>query len=406
MLKHRDYTFLGTTQSLCPDCLQLLPAKIISKAQRVYFRKQCPVHGSRDDFVCSDVQWYDRLEYSVPAKLPQQMGIEPRQGCPFDCGLCTEHEQHTCIGLVELTAGCNLNCPLCFAQSGPQGEHLSVVDCCRAIDRLVEVEGRPEVLQLSGGEPTLHPDFAEILQYALAQPIDYIMVNTNGVRLARDRQLLELLAAHRDRVEVYLQFDGLQESTQVALRGEPLLATKLQAVERCGDVGLHVTLVCTLQAGVNETEIGPLVLYGLERPWVAGISFQPATYSGRHFLPQQLESRITFPDVIHAIEGQTGGVFVEQDFFPLPCAHPNCHSLAYAYRHEGRTIPLTRFIDGERNLDLLANGISLNRPAARDIIEQYLGRLGCCSGTCTSGVDDREMVGDQSGENAVAKLTN
>ena len=171
---YRDYTFLGTTQSLCPECLTLVPAKIIARDGRVYFQKRCPTHGPREDFVCSDVRWFDRTDYSQPGKVPRQFGVEPRLGCPYDCGLCTEHEQHTCVGLLEITSSCNLTCPMCFAASAPGGVHLSVDDCRRAIDRLVEVEGRPEILQLSGGEPTIHPQFMDVFHYACQQPIDIV----------------------------------------------------------------------------------------------------------------------------------------------------------------------------------------------------------------------------------------
>lgn len=376
----RDYTFLGTTQSLCPECLAVVPAKILVRGERVYFRKHCPTHGVREDFVCSDASQYDRLEFSVPGKVPREVGVDAERGCPLDCGLCTEHEQHTCIGLVELTESCNLQCPLCYASSGPGGRHLTFAECVRAIDRLVEVEGRPEVLQLSGGEPTIHPEFERILDYAVAQPIDIVMINTNGVRLAHDARLIEFLAAHRKRLEVYLQFDGLRDETYQALRGEPLAAVKRQAVDALGRAGLRTILVATLQAGVNGDEIGDIVRFGLERPWITGVSFQPATYSGRHVLPAELERRITFPDVIRAIAEQSGGAFAVDDFLPLPCAHPNCHQLTYAYRSGGKVVPLLRFINAQENLDLLANGITFTRPRARQLIERYLSRLGCCAG--------------------------
>ena len=375
----RDYTFLGTTQSLCPECLAVVPAKIITRAQRVYFRKTCPQHGIREDFVCSDVKHYDQLEYSVPAKLPLHVGTEAKLGCPLDCGLCTEHEQHTCVGLVELTSSCNLSCPMCYAASGPGGQHVSYDECCRAIDRLVEVEGRPEVLQLSGGEPTIHPDFRQILSYAITQPIDYVMINTNGIRFANDPDLVNFVAEHRDRVEIYFQMDGLTDEAFLALRGQKLLSQKLRALDALEKVGLHVTLVCTLQSGVNGDQIGPLVEFGLARRHVTGLSFQPATYSGRHFLPSELEQRITFPDVIAAIANEST-VFKEADFMPLPCAHPNCHSLAYAYRGASQTVSLTNFFDARKHYDLLANGISFNRTRVQSLIQEYLGRQGCCAG--------------------------
>jgi 7,8-dihydro-6-hydroxymethylpterin dimethyltransferase len=283
---------------------------------------------------------------------------------------------------LEITSSCNLSCPMCYASSGPGGRHLPVEDCRRQIDRLVEVEGRAEVCQLSGGEPTTHPQFAEIVEYALSREIDYVMINTNGIRFAKDAALVELAARHRDRLEIYFQFDGLNDDVYRAIRGEPLLDVKLEALESLGRAGVHVTLVPTLQAGVNGDQLGLIVEFGLARPWITGVSFQPATYSGRHTLPMDLERRITFPDVIRGVERQTGGLFRENDFLPLPCAHPNCHQVAIAYRHDGTATPVTRFIDAEANFDLLANGISFTRQNARELVKQYLARQTCCGGDC------------------------
>ncbi len=376
----RDHTFLGTTQSLCPECLSLTPAKIISREGRVYFRKLCPTHGVREDFVCSDVRQFDQMEFNVPGKVPAQFGVEPKRGCPYDCGLCSEHEQHTCIGLVEITTSCNLECPMCYASSGPRGKHLSLEEVKRAIDRLVEVEGRPEVLQLSGGEPTIHPQFEQILEYACGRPIDIVMINTNGLRIARDAKFIEQLARFRHRLQIYLQFDGFRESTSLKLRGESLVDTKLRAIELLGEHKISTIPVMTLQGGVNDDELGDVVRFCIQRPWITGLSLQPATYSGRFVLPEELERRVTFPDVIQKIAAQTSGLFRESDFLPLPCAHPNCHSLAYAYRAGTDVVPLTRFIDARNHVDLLANGITFNRARARDLIEQYLGSQGCCAG--------------------------
>ena len=272
---------------------------------------------------------------------------------------------------------------MCYASSGPGGKHLTVEECKRAIDRLVEVEGRPEVLQLSGGEPTVHPQFLEIFEYACSQPIDIVMINSNGLRFARDPQFLERLAQYREKLEIYLQFDGFGDEIYQKLRGEPLAEVKLQAVEALGAAGIRVTLVTTLQPGVNEHQIGDIVKYGLERRWVSSVSFQPATYSGRHELPEDLERRITFPDVIRAIVQQTDDLFQQDDFMPLPCAHPNCHSLAYVYRADGRRVPLSRLVDMRKHADLFSGGILFTKQRVRQIISQYLSKLACCpDGSC------------------------
>lgn len=377
-MPHRNYSHLGNTQSLCPECMAVVPAKIIAKGKRVYFRKKCPTHGERDDFVCSDRAYYDRVEYILPAKMPVQFGIEPDKGCPLDCGLCTEHEQHSCVGIVELTDGCNLSCPMCYASSGPGKKHRSLDEIKAAIDRLVEVEGQPEILQLSGGEPTIHPQFEEVLAYALSRPIDFVMINTNGIRLAKDEKLVDLIGRHRDRVEIYFQMDGLDDKVNLALRGEPLLDAKLNAIEALGKRDIHTTLVAAVQTDVNVDQIGRLVQFGIERPWITGISFQPATYSGRHVLPDELERRVTFPDVIRGVAEQTNGMFGIDDFLPLPCAHPNCHSVSLAWRTDDKALPLTRFIDAKANFDLLANGMTFTRDKSKDLIRQYLARQACC----------------------------
>jgi uncharacterized radical SAM superfamily Fe-S cluster-containing enzyme len=403
MTQLRQHTFLGTTQSLCPECLALVPAKIIARGKRVYFRKRCPTHGVREDFICSDVALYDQMQYSLPGKIPPLYGVEPDKGCPYDCGLCTEHEQHTCIGLVEVTSSCNLKCPMCYASSGPGGNHLSFEESIRSIDRLVQVEGRAEVLQLSGGEPTIHPDFLRILAYAVAQPIDIVMINTNGIRFAHDEAMLDVIAGHGPRVEVYLQFDGFDDVGSQALRGERLVATKLKAIDALGRRGIKTSLVCTLQPGVNDQEIGAIIKFGIERPWITGISFQPATYSGRYVLPEELERRITFPDVIRAIAEQTDGIFREDDFMPLPCAHPNCHSLTYAFRSEGKVTPLMRFIDARKHLDILANGILFNRNRARQLIDHYLARIGCGVGCLPEQGDESDPAATEFFRRALAE---
>lgn len=389
-LRHADYAFLGLTQSLCPECRQVVPAKIIDRAGRVYFRKKCPTHGVREDFICSDVRRYDQLQSSQPAKLPQQTFTEPDQGCPYDCGLCSEHEQHTCIGVVEITDGCNLTCPMCYAASAPGKPHKPLAEIQAAIDCLVRAEGRAEVVQLSGGEPTLHPDLLAAVDYALQQPIDYVMINTNGIRFARDPQLVEGLAPYRERLEIYFQFDAMHDDAMASLRGQTgLLDTKLQALEKLADAEFNVTLVATLQAGINDSAPADLVAFAAERPEVTGLSFQPATYSGRFVLPSELERRITFPDVIDGIAADHRNAFTTSDFFPLPCAHPNCHWLGLATRGPRGFTPLTRLLDVDQHVDLLANGISFTREKSERLAAQVLSRLACGDSGCCTPVPDR-----------------
>lgn len=374
----RDYVYLGTTRSLCPHCRRLVDAKIITRQGRVYFRKRCPEHGLIEDFVCSDVSYFDRHDYSQPARLPRAFGAHSDKGCPYDCGLCPEHEQHTCIALVEITSRCNLQCPLCFAESGPVGQHIDFATYKRIVDRYVQLEGVADVLQLSGGEPTLHPELVRFVRYAYEQPIQAVMINTNGVRLAHDAALVEQLACLRDRLEIYFQMDGLEERTQQVLRGEELVQTKLAALEMLEKYNLRCTLVCTVDHNANLHEVGRLLRFGLERPIVRGISYQIASYCGRHLDPGDLERRVTMPDLAKALVAQTGGLLEESDFYPLPCAHPNCHLMCYLYRGGNRPTPINRLIDVRQHMDLIANSIVYTPARARQIVSRYLSSAGGC----------------------------
>jgi uncharacterized radical SAM superfamily Fe-S cluster-containing enzyme len=390
----RDYTFLGTTKSLCPQCRRLVDTKIIVRDGRVYFRKRCPEHGTVEDFVCSDVAYYDWHQFDQPARKPQKYGVEPDKGCPYDCGLCTEHEQHTCIALVEVTSSCNLKCPMCFAESGPGGEFIDFATYKRMVDRYVELEGIADVFQISGGEPTLHPEIVRMVRYAYEQPIQVVMINTNGIRLARDPELLAALATMRDRLEIYLQFDGFEPATNQKLRGEELLDVKLAALDALGKHDIRCTLVCTVDHRVNLHEVGSVVKFGLERSGVRGVSFQIATYCGRHLPAEDLERRVTMPDLVKALAAQTRGVVAETDFYPLPCAHPNCHMMAYLYRGGGTPVPISRIIDVTKHMDLIANSIVYTPARARQLVAKYLescGGCGCCPGGCGNGEADAAL---------------
>lgn len=386
----RDYTYLGLTRSLCPECRRLVDAKIITRRGRVYFRKRCPEHGLIEDFVCSDVAYYDRHELSQPARAPRAYGTRPDKGCPYDCGLCTEHEQHTCVALVEVTSNCNLKCPMCFAESGPGGQHIDLATYRRMVDRYVQLEGIADVLQISGGEPTLHPDIVAMTRYAYEQPIQAVMINTNGIRLAHDAKLVEELASMRDRLEIYLQFDGLEERTFTTLRGEALLEVKLRALEALRQHDLRCTLVCTVDHNTNLHEVGQVLRFGLERPGVRGVSYQLATYCGRHLDPVDLEGRVTMPDLVKALVAQTEGLVAESDFYPLPCAHPNCHMMCYLYRGGERPVPINRLIDVRKHMDLIANSIVYTPARARQIVARSLesvGGCGCGPGGCGNGAE-------------------
>ena len=352
-LPTREHIFHEITRSLCPECLRVIDAQVLLRDGKVYLRKHCPEHGWTEALVMSDAQWYlDSRPYNKPGAIPHGFTTEVEQGCPFDCGLCAEHQQHTCVGLIEITTRCDLNCPTCFADAQP-GYDLTLPQVEAMLDRFVEAEGRPEVVQISGGEPTLHPNLGGIIAAAKARSIRHIMLNTNGLRLASDAAFVHQLAEYQP--TVYLQFDGLRPSADEILRGGDLVEIKRQALDNLHEAGLYAVLVATVARGVNESEIGDILRFGLEHPAVLGASFQPVTYAGRCLTHNDPLDRVTLTEVLHEVESQTDGAFRVDDFRPVPCPYPTCAASTYAFQEGEKITPLPRIVEVDDYLDFVTN---------------------------------------------------
>jgi uncharacterized radical SAM superfamily Fe-S cluster-containing enzyme len=359
-----DYIFHELTRSICPECKSVIDAQILIRDKRVYMRKRCPSHGWFEGIISSDAAMYvNSIRFNKPGTIPLDFSTEVKDGCPLDCGLCPEHKQHICLALIEVNTACNLNCPICFANAGiGYSLTLEQVECM--LDRFVEIEGDPEVVQFSGGEPTIHPQLLEMVQAARDRGIRQVMVNTNGVRIARDDKFLTELA-WLDPI-IYFQFDGLRKETYKAIRGEDLLDLKLRALERLNDAGLSTVLVAAIEQGVNVDEVGAIVEFGLQHPAVKGVVLQPVTHVGRH-IPFDPMQRVTIPDVIHSIVDQAGGRFVLEDFVPVPCCFPTCQVNSYVFVDGDKVVPLPRLLDIDQYLDYITNRALPKPPNAADI---------------------------------------
>lgn len=342
----RPYVFYDIAVSICSTCHRRVEAKIVFQDAAVYMLKWCPTHGHERVLMADDIDYYRRArEVFIKApEMPRTFNTAMRWGCPYDCGLCPDHQQHSCVTVLDITDHCNLTCPICYAESGPARRDFRTVEHVqRMIDAVVRNEGRPDILQLSGGEPTLHPDFFEILDRAKAAPIRHVMVNTNGIRIANDETFARELAARKEHFEVYLQFDSFERDALMALRGADLRDVRRRALARLNDLDIATTLVVTLKKGLNDREIGRIVEFALEQPAVRGVTLQPVQAAGRleHFNPAT--DRLTLTEVRRRVLEQTP-VFAPEDILPVPC-HPDCLAMAYALKIDGRVVPLTNLID-------------------------------------------------------------
>lgn len=311
-----------TTQSVCPVCLKRLTASKKREGDRVFLEKTCPEHGSFRTLIWNGPPDYDSWNRNDPKVHLAHTHTRKDRGCPYDCGICPEHRQNTCCVLLEVTQRCNLSCPVCFASSGEsQAEDPSVEEISQWYDLLMD-SGGPFNIQLSGGEPTMRDDLPDLIRISKEKGFSFFQLNTNGLRLATQPDYAAALkAAGLDCV--FLQFDGLQDSTYLALRGKALLRQKLAVIDVCAKNGLGVVLVPTIACGINDSEIGALLNFAVQRlPDVRGIHFQPMSYFGRY--PGQPGQRLTIPDMLRKIEEQTAGQMKAADFSPGSAENPYC----------------------------------------------------------------------------------
>ena len=366
---------LGATEGLCHTCGQLCEARIVVQDDRVFLEKCCPEHGIHRALVSSDVRWYRRsLSYVKPGAKPRARAVLGYEGCPDSCGLCSRHMQHTCVPLMEITARCDMACPICMVDGAPVPE-MDVAQARAAVDALVAYEGRINMLTLSGGEPTSHPDLLGVVDAVRRPEVGVVSLSTNGLRLESDDALLDGLIARG--VVLSLQFDGRRASTWETLRGRPDLAERKPAlIQRILDRGGRVSLTFTLARGVNEDELDAPLEWLFREEGVLSLMVQPLVYSeaARAHLNADREDVVTVPDAVRLLAAASGGVLQEADFTPLPCSHPSCFALTYLLKlADGRLVPLPRIVDAETYLDIAQNQALLGTD--RDSLEKVKDAL-------------------------------
>ncbi len=334
---------LSKTQSLCPICLTRIPAARRLENDTLYLEKNCATHGKFKTKIWqgekSFRQW---VKPKIPIKNRFEM-VPENKGCPFDCGLCPHHLQHTCTAVLEVTQNCNFNCCFCFAESNPTtAEQDPGLDKIFALMAKVYATSPGCNLQISGGEPTLRTDLPEIITHARKIGFEFVQLNTNGFLLATDKPLAGRLA-DAGLSSVFLQFDGTSDTVHKQLRGRSLSKIKEKAVSRCSENNIGVVLVPTLVPGINIQQIGPILSFALDHaPLVRGVHFQPVSYFGRHTGMPKDEDRITIPEILCEIESQTQGMFQQKNFRPSACEHALCSfNGKFLINKEGRPTPLT-----------------------------------------------------------------
>ena len=321
---------LGYTESVCPVCLKKLEARKVRTGNQVFLEKSCLEHGDFRALIWNGAPAYETFDRKRCFVSPVAPAVKADKGCPDDCGLCAQHRQRTCCVLLEVTNRCNLECPVCFASSraetdaqtaGSENEP-DMEDIRHRFEAMMNMGG-PFNIQLSGGEPTMRNDLADIIRMGKETGFPFFQLNTNGIRIGKDLAYLKELAdAGLDCV--FLQFDGLREETYRALRGRELLKEKMDALTACERARVGVVLVPVIVPGINDGEVGDILNFALEHmPAVRGVHFQPASQFGRYD-PLLSKKHFTLPDLLRAIETQTGGKMKAEHFSPGNAENPYC----------------------------------------------------------------------------------
>ena len=366
----RDYIYYEYTNSLCNECLKVIAAKIVFKDNKVYLLKHCSEHGEQLELLEHDVEYFKhKRDYDKAGSITKTQ-TETKNGCPYDCGICPNHDQHSCINLIEITNKCNMCCNTCYASSG-KGKDKDLKTIKKMIDFAADAEGgRGEVIQVSGGEPTLHKDIIEIIEYA-REKFQYVMLNTNGIRIAEDLDFVKELSKFKGRFEIYLQFDSFDDDIYTKIRGRSLKKIKEQAVNNLKEYNIPITLVMTLERDLNDKEIGKVITYGIETSNIRGVNIQPVAYFGRKNGNIDRKNRVTLTDTIRLIEEQTKKMIVKEDFVPLPCNVERV-SLTYLYKTKNGFLPITRTNNIKKLLPYINNTFTFKIEDAltngRDII--------------------------------------
>jgi len=311
-------------RSLCPECGAIILGRYFAKDGAVYLEKTCPEHGYFQDKINSDVNLYLRWAHW---SFDEGAGLlNPRVGgahCPSDCGLCVQHQSTAVLANIDLTNRCNLTCPVCFANANASGfvYEPTYEQVCKMLQQLLDIRPAPcTSIQFSGGEPTVHPRYHDIIAAARDMGFTNIQVATNGLYYAD----LDFARASREAGlhTLYMQFDGLDDAVYRRLRGRPLLDLKLRAVENCRKVGLKICLVPTIVKGDNDDEVARIIQFAVDNiDVISAISFQPVVFTGRISRSDLAAKRYTLGDLAHDIAAATGAD-LERDFWPLSVVAP------------------------------------------------------------------------------------
>lgn len=376
-------TYLKSTLAFCDRCNKTELARITSRESGVFMERMCPVNGVESVKIAGSREWYD--ERTSSPRPVQEIGDRylSRKGCPFDCGPCQWHSGGIHLPVFSITNDCNLNCPICFTFNRPDQKYYKTVEeTKRIINHVVKKSGGVQLINITGGEPTLHPGLFDILDACRSEGIGRITMNTNGIRIAEDEQFAERIK--KSGVQLVLSLDTLDPGKSLIIHGRDISGLKKKCLDRLEALDIPTTILPVCIKDVNEKEVVDMVHTYLRKPFVRSITIQNMTFTGRNGSSFEPREHITM-DEIEALLSAKDGID-GKDFFPLSSYHPLCYSAAYYFVHDEQFISLTQMLDRDL-IAQMSSGCYILNPK-RDLSAEFrdgINRL------WASGANDRTI---------------
>lgn len=337
-------TTLGSTRAWCPLCQDVEHALYSASATGVYMDRICPQQGTQRVRIAASPQWFTGR---VPQarKVRRNKKVYPvRNGCPFDCGPCENHVGQLRLPIFSVTNNCNLQCPICFTHNRPDTIYnKSLQELQSILEHIARESQELDLLNLTGGEPTLHPNILDLLNMCAKQRFRRISMNSNGLRIGADRAFAERIK--QSGVQVVLSLDTLDAGQSRIIHGKDIVAEKIAALAMLEELNIPTVLLLVWIPTVNDSEVPQLIRDWLPKTFICGVTVQNMTYTG--FFGSNFSPRIhsTLEDVELALAAQAD--FSTDDFFPHGSYHPLCYSVGYFLVDGTIRIPLARLAPRE-----------------------------------------------------------
>lgn len=374
-LEARDYTYFTTVRGMCRNCRRIVPARVFFRDSSVCQESLCPDCQSEPALIAGEQECYlKHVLGHFPNRAPLRGAHPPKAGCPHDCGPCTWHATPCQLPIFSVTNTCNLNCPICFTYNrNDRAWHMSLGELRGTLDWILESSGPVDLINITGGEPTLHPRIVELLAECQRPEIGRVTMNSNGLRLAEDYVLCERLAELG--VCVILSVNTFDAEASRRIHGLDIVAAKLKVIDNLTRAGARMTLLNVLIRGLNEDVPGQILDLMGQNDHILGLTVQTMTYTGQGGGSFPGRRHIPVDEATRIVCEHSHGMLEPTDFAPRPSAHPLCYSVSYLLKAEHRFLPFARFAPREKLQQMLRDSYLIRMGDDHELFREIIDGL-------------------------------